>query len=176
MIVVPTRELALQTSQICVELSKHLKLKVSSIKNQSFEPSTYLLDLNFSVASSAKNQNFDRPKLSIISPFKNPKFWATDLDILSFHQSKLEILCHLNLYFDNQILLPGHGDHRRDRSARWHFASEWSGAYGCRNTGPYPGPDGEGGSQCVAVQNNRAWRGWTMDNFRVFIPDKFRVS
>jgi ATP-dependent RNA helicase DDX6/DHH1 len=28
MIVVPTRELALQTSQICVELSKHLKLKV----------------------------------------------------------------------------------------------------------------------------------------------------
>lgn len=25
---VPTRELALQTSQICVELSKHLKLKV----------------------------------------------------------------------------------------------------------------------------------------------------
>ncbi|TKR68440.1 hypothetical protein L596_024428 [Steinernema carpocapsae] len=28
MVVVPTRELALQTSQICVELSKHLKLKV----------------------------------------------------------------------------------------------------------------------------------------------------
>lgn len=28
MIIVPTRELALQTSQICVELSKHLKLKV----------------------------------------------------------------------------------------------------------------------------------------------------
>lgn len=28
LIVVPTRELALQTSQICVELSKHLKLKV----------------------------------------------------------------------------------------------------------------------------------------------------
>ena len=28
MIMVPTRELALQTSQICVELSKHLKLKV----------------------------------------------------------------------------------------------------------------------------------------------------
>lgn len=27
-IIVPTRELALQTSQICVELSKHLKLKV----------------------------------------------------------------------------------------------------------------------------------------------------
>ncbi|KAI1722275.1 DEAD/DEAH box helicase domain-containing protein [Ditylenchus destructor] len=28
MIIVPTRELALQTSQICVELSKHLKLKI----------------------------------------------------------------------------------------------------------------------------------------------------
>lgn len=28
LIVVPTRELALQTSQICIELSKHLKLKV----------------------------------------------------------------------------------------------------------------------------------------------------
>lgn len=28
MIIVPTRELALQTSQVCVELSKHLKLKV----------------------------------------------------------------------------------------------------------------------------------------------------
>lgn len=28
MILVPTRELALQTSQICVELSKHLNLKV----------------------------------------------------------------------------------------------------------------------------------------------------
>jgi len=28
MIIVPTRELALQTSQICIELSKHLKLKV----------------------------------------------------------------------------------------------------------------------------------------------------
>ncbi len=28
MVVVPTRELALQTSQICVELSKHLNLKV----------------------------------------------------------------------------------------------------------------------------------------------------
>lgn len=28
MIIVPTRELALQTSQICVELSKHVKLRV----------------------------------------------------------------------------------------------------------------------------------------------------
>lgn len=28
MILVPTRELALQTSQICIELSKHLKLKI----------------------------------------------------------------------------------------------------------------------------------------------------
>ena len=28
LIIVPTRELALQTSQICVELSKHIKLKV----------------------------------------------------------------------------------------------------------------------------------------------------
>ncbi|GMT12765.1 hypothetical protein PFISCL1PPCAC_4062, partial [Pristionchus fissidentatus] len=28
MVIVPTRELALQTSQICVELSKHIKLKV----------------------------------------------------------------------------------------------------------------------------------------------------
>lgn len=28
MIIVPTRELALQTSQICVELSKHIKIKV----------------------------------------------------------------------------------------------------------------------------------------------------
>lgn len=31
MIVVPTRELALQTSQICIELSKHLKIKVSIV-------------------------------------------------------------------------------------------------------------------------------------------------
>lgn len=29
LIIVPTRELALQTSQICVELSKHLNLKVA---------------------------------------------------------------------------------------------------------------------------------------------------
>ena len=28
MIIVPTRELALQTSQICIELSKHIGLKV----------------------------------------------------------------------------------------------------------------------------------------------------
>ena len=28
LMVVPTRELALQTSQICLELSKHLKIKV----------------------------------------------------------------------------------------------------------------------------------------------------
>ena len=28
MVIVPTRELALQTSQICIELSKHLGIKV----------------------------------------------------------------------------------------------------------------------------------------------------
>ena len=28
LVIVPTRELALQTSQICIELSKHIKLKV----------------------------------------------------------------------------------------------------------------------------------------------------
>ena len=28
LIIVPTRELALQTSQICIELSKHIQLKV----------------------------------------------------------------------------------------------------------------------------------------------------
>jgi superfamily II DNA/RNA helicase len=31
MIIVPTRELALQTSQICVELSKHIGIKVCSL-------------------------------------------------------------------------------------------------------------------------------------------------
>lgn len=30
LVIVPTRELALQTSQICVELSKHIKLKVGT--------------------------------------------------------------------------------------------------------------------------------------------------
>lgn len=36
LIIVPTRELALQTSQVCIELSKHLKLKVGFIFHYDF--------------------------------------------------------------------------------------------------------------------------------------------
>ena len=46
MIVVPTRELALQTSQIAIELSKHLGIKVMVTTGQ-FNNHDYLPILNF---------------------------------------------------------------------------------------------------------------------------------
>ncbi|VDM66317.1 unnamed protein product [Strongylus vulgaris] len=42
LVIVPTRELALQTSQICVELSKHIKLKVSLVNLISQSLSTFI--------------------------------------------------------------------------------------------------------------------------------------